>query len=70
MLAVPAPIAQTVADQMIAAGVKGILNFAPVSLLVPADVAVANVDIAVHLEQLSFSVGAQRAEPPPTAPDP
>ena len=58
ILAVPASCAQQVADQMIQAGIKGILNFAPIMLNVPDDVAVAGVDLAVHLEQLSFQVRA------------
>ena len=57
ILAVPAAVAQEVADQMIAAGVKGILNFAPLSLSVPQGVAVSGVDLSVQLEQLSFRVG-------------
>lgn len=56
VLAVPAPAAQSVADEMIAAGIRGILNFAPVRIQVPPDVAVSSVDLAVHLEQLSFQV--------------
>ena len=48
----------TVTDKMIAAGVKGILNFAPVALQVPRGVNVSNVDLAVHLEQLSFGIGS------------
>lgn len=56
ILAVPASCAQQVADQMIQAGIKGILNFAPIMLNVPDDVAVAGVDLAVYLEQLSFQV--------------
>ncbi len=56
ILAAPVSCAQEVADQMIAAGIKGILNFAPVMLNVPEDVAVVGVDLAVHLEQLSFRV--------------
>jgi redox-sensing transcriptional repressor len=61
MLAVPAPVAQETASMLVAAGIKGILNFAPASLNVPEDVATANVDLAVHLEQLAFriSVGPQ-----------
>ena len=39
-----------------AAGVRGLLNFAPVSLTVPPDVALNAVDLAVQLEQLSFQV--------------
>jgi len=57
ILAVPAQHAQFVARQMIAAGIKGILNFAPMLLNVPDDVAVSGVDMSVHLEQLSFLVG-------------
>lgn len=56
IMAVPADPAQGVADQLIAAGVRGILNFAPCSLNVPAEVAVSTVDVAVQLEQLSFQV--------------
>ena len=56
ILAVPADAAQAVADVLVAAGVKGLLNFAPVNLNVPAEVAVSAVDLAVQLEQLSFQV--------------
>lgn len=56
ILAVPADAAQEVADQLIAAGVRGLLNFAPISLNVPSDVALNTVDVAVQLEQLSFQV--------------
>src|SRR6187551_3039751 len=56
MLAVPAEEAQTVADQLIDAGVRGLLNFAPVSITVPSHVALNAVDLAVQLEQLSFQV--------------
>ena len=56
MLAVPADSAQDVADQAVAAGVRGLLNFAPVSLTLPSDIALNAVDLAVQLEQLSFQV--------------
>jgi redox-sensing transcriptional repressor len=56
ILAVPADSAQDVADQLIAAGVRGLLNFAPISLSVARDVALSTVDVAVQLEQLSFQV--------------
>jgi len=56
ILGVPADAAQDVADQLIAAGVRGLLNFAPVSISVPRDVALSTVDVAVQLEQLSFQV--------------
>jgi len=54
MMAVPAEAAQSVADELVAAGIKGILNFAPTSLVVPEGVSVQGVDLAVQLEQLSF----------------
>jgi len=56
ILAVPADNAQDVADQLIGAGIRGLLNFAPVSLSAPRDVAVSAVDVAVQLEQLAFQV--------------
>jgi redox-sensing transcriptional repressor len=58
IMAVPPDTAQEVADQLVEAGIKGLLNFAPVSLQVPGDVALNAVDLAVQLEQLSFQVGA------------
>lgn len=54
VLAVPASDAQQVAERLIDVGIRGILNFAPVSLKVPPGVTVSSVDLAVHLEQLSF----------------
>jgi redox-sensing transcriptional repressor len=62
ILAVPADAAQEVADQLVAAGVKGLLNFAPVSINVPSDVALNTVDVAVQLEQLSFQVNVSPDE--------
>jgi redox-sensing transcriptional repressor len=59
ILAVPAATAQEVADQLIGAGITGILNFAPVTLSVPETVTVAEVDLAIELEQLSFAVVKQ-----------
>lgn len=56
ILAVPADNAQEVADFLIDAGVRGLLNFAPISLSVPQSVAINSVDLAVQLEQLSFQV--------------
>ena len=63
MLAVPADSAQDVADQLVAAGVRGLLNFAPVSITVPQDVAMNAVDLAVQLEQLSFQVNVSSINP-------
>jgi redox-sensing transcriptional repressor len=56
IIAVPADNAQEVADHLVTAGVRGLLNFAPISLTVPPDIALNAVDLAVQLEQLSFQV--------------
>src|SRR5688572_1718918 len=56
IMAVTADSAQDVADQLVEAGIRGLLNFAPVSITVPQDVALNAVDLAVQLEQLSFQV--------------
>ncbi len=56
ILAVPATSAQEVAEQLVEVGVKGILNFAPVSLSLKKSVSNVGVDLAIELEQLSFNV--------------
>ena len=56
IIAVPADVAQGVVDRVISAGVKAILNFAPVKLRVPDHVALKNVNMAVELEGLSFAL--------------
>jgi redox-sensing transcriptional repressor len=54
ILTVPAENAQESAEQMVAAGVTGILNFAPVCLHVPEKVHVENIDMTVALEKVAF----------------
>lgn len=54
IIAVPRVAAQNVADYLIDAGVHGIVNFAPVTLRVPEDVVVRNVDLTLQLETLAF----------------
>jgi redox-sensing transcriptional repressor len=56
VLSVPADAAQRVAEQMVACGIQGILNFAPVSLIVPPSVNVVGVDLSVQLQQLAYNV--------------
>jgi redox-sensing transcriptional repressor len=56
ILTVPSSSAQAVADGLIGAGVRGILNFAPGVIHTPAGVSVVNVDLTVQLEQLAFLV--------------
>ena len=67
MIAVPADSAQAVVDQLVAAGVRGILNFAPTSVHVPAHIALNAVDLSVQLEQLSFQVNFAGMAPNPLA---
>jgi len=54
IIAVPAEAAQEVADVVVKAGVRGILNFAPALINVPADVALRNVDFTRELEVLCY----------------
>jgi redox-sensing transcriptional repressor len=56
MVVVPAERAQEVADRLVAAGVEGVVNFAPVTLALPPHVQLVSVDLAIELEQLSFAV--------------
>jgi redox-sensing transcriptional repressor len=64
LLTVPPEAAQTVADQLVAAGIHGVLNFAPTVLHLPAHVSLVSVDLTVQLEQLAFLVqlASQEAE--------
>ena len=54
IVTVPSSVAQDVANQLVAAGVTAILNFAPVVLRVPGNVVVSNVNLAIELENLSY----------------
>jgi redox-sensing transcriptional repressor len=56
VIATPAAAAQDVADALVSAGIRGILNFAPRKLFVPEDVTVRNVDMTLEFESLSFSL--------------
>src|SRR5206468_4070905 len=56
LLALPSEAAQPVADALTAAGIRGLLNFAPVMLRVPPEVRLVSVDLTVQLEQLAFLV--------------
>lgn len=57
IITTPPSVAQTVADQLVAAGVGSILNFAPVVLTIPDRVLLRNVDLALELQVLSFYQG-------------
>jgi redox-sensing transcriptional repressor len=56
MITVPASEAQQVADQLVAAGIHGILNFAPAALSLPDGIRLVGVDLTTELELLAFSV--------------
>jgi redox-sensing transcriptional repressor len=61
VIATPARAAQAVADALVAAGVHGILNFAPRKLFVPDDVSLRSVDMTMEFESLSFALTQARA---------
>jgi len=54
MIAVPANEAQDVANMLVKAGVKAILNYAPLSLSVPPDVKVQYIDPTIHLQRMTY----------------
>jgi redox-sensing transcriptional repressor len=54
MLTIPAAVAQETADKLAQAGVKAILNYAPISLNVPKDVKVQYIDPATHLQHMTY----------------
>ncbi|HVL03204.1 MAG TPA: redox-sensing transcriptional repressor Rex [Acidimicrobiales bacterium] len=72
VVATPAQVAQEVADRLVAAGVRSILNFAPVVVNVAPGVSLRKVDLAIELQILSFyqqrdSILAAAAPPPVAA---
>ncbi len=63
ILAVPARAAQEMAERSVRAGIKGILNFAPIRLKVPRHVPVEDVNLVMELEALSFAITQHGSEP-------
>lgn len=59
IVAVPADAAQSIVDRVVAGGVRAILNFAPVRLRVPDEVALRNVDMVVEMEGLTFALNSR-----------
>lgn len=57
MISVPATYAQEVTDKLVEAGIKAILNYAPVNLNVPADVRVQYIDPVIHLQRMTYYLG-------------
>jgi redox-sensing transcriptional repressor len=62
LLAVPSDSAQAVADCLVRAGIRGVLNFAPTVLQLPPHVSLVAVDLTVQLEQLAFQVQGSDVE--------
>ena len=60
VVAVPAAAAQDVIDQLVDAGIKAVLNYAPKSALAPADVRIRNVDPVVALQSMTYYLSAAR----------
>ena len=58
IIAVPDIAAQQAADLMVSAGIKGLLNFAPIRLRIPEDVVVNNVNLELELENVIYFVNA------------
>ena len=62
IIATPSAAAQEVADRLVAAGVRSILNFAPTVLTVPEGVSLRKVDLSIELQILSFYQQRQAGE--------
>lgn len=54
ILTVPAHVAQSITDRLIAKGIKGILNFTPARLNVPEEIRIHHIDLAVELQSLVY----------------
>ncbi len=54
MLAVPAEQAQSVADQVVEAGIEAILNYAPININVPDKVQIQYIDPVTHLQRMTY----------------
>jgi redox-sensing transcriptional repressor len=54
MIAVPSNFAQEVATKLVEAGVKAILNYAPISLNVPSEIRVQYIDPSLHLQRMTY----------------
>ena len=62
ILTVPSTEAQKTTDEMIEAGVKGIMNFTPIRLSAPSNVRVQNVDLATELQTLIYFLDSDKEE--------
>jgi redox-sensing transcriptional repressor len=62
IITTPADTAQAVAERMMKADIKGILNFAPLVLKLPKEIYVQNIDVSLALETVAF-FASQRRQP-------
>ncbi|MBN1154792.1 redox-sensing transcriptional repressor Rex [candidate division KSB1 bacterium] len=62
ILTIPAESAQEIADRVISAGVKGILNYAPIKLHTPPDVYVENRDMIMAVEKAAYFARQKMSE--------
>ncbi len=67
IITVPATEAQSTADQLVAAGIEAILNFAPAKLKVSAQIFVQNIDLTIELQSLAYYTSASQPEDDDTA---
>ena len=61
IVAVPAPAAQGVVDKLVEAGIRAILNYAPITAHVPRDVSIRHIDPVLAMQSMTFYI--KRAEP-------
>ena len=54
IIVVPADLAQEVADKMVTGGIKAILNFAPIHIILPPEIKIHNVDLSTEFEGLTY----------------
>lgn len=57
VLTVPALAAQSIADRLVDAGIEAILNYAPVTLMLPEHVHVQHIDPVLHLQRMMYYLG-------------
>lgn len=62
MIAVPAEQAQPVTDRLVKAGIRAILNYAPININVPAGVMVQYIDPVVHMQHMTFYLDTNEEE--------
>jgi len=66
VVAVPGAAAQKAVDRLVTAGIKAILNFAPVTILVPVGVYVRNENMVIEIEALSYALSSKGGHRPRT----